>query len=275
MNINPEAKPGIGTTPQIIGRKAPLATARPSVQVTGSNRRIGPPRKIVAAPSMGNTPAEIKSIQRHLRGKFDPKALGGGVYAKWAMELRDDKGKPVPIGKDKRGRDIWKKGGASHSFVQNYGIMVRGFLQHLDTALNAHEQITEDDGTFHLIRDKSINTGNVLWAGPAVLKFGAGLGARDATDFDLQGAIMSGLEGVTTFNLVQEVAASSIYEFEAQVQNTTGGLFTIEEMGIFAQLTSNLNIVDVTTLIASDLTGSTAVADTLTVLGRYTFTFAV
>ncbi len=275
MDIKPEAKPGIGTTPQIVGR-------RPAVGVGARARIIGPgspllaPRKIVAAPSMGNTPAQIKSVQRHLRGKFDPKGLGGGILAKWALELRDDKGKPVPIGKDKRGRDIWKKEGASHSFVQNFGIMVRGFLQHLDTALQAHEQITEDDGTFHLIRDKSVNTGNNLYAtGAAVLKFGAGLGARDATDIDMQGAIMSGLEGVTTFNLVQEVAASSIYEFEGQVQNTTGGLFTIEEMGIFAQLTSNLGIFDVTTLIASDLTGSTAVADTLTVLGRYTFTFAV
>jgi hypothetical protein len=256
--------------------EAGLFVPRGTLSVAAQQRQ---PRKMIGNPST-MTPTQIRSIQRHLRRqdliRQGHKRLHGGIYARWSIELRDDKGRPVPMGKNKRGRDIWIKRGASHSFVQNYGLIIRDILQRLDADPNAKEQLTEDDGSFHLTRVKHPNVSNLTFAtGAGVMKFGAGSGARDATDFELQGAIMSSAEGIITFNLVQEVAASSIYEFEGQVTNNTGGLFTVEEMGIYAQLNSNLAVANVTTLIASDLTGSTAVADTLTVLGRYTFTFAV
>jgi len=267
-NIELRAKGLIGPPAVVVGRQA-----KGGVSMLEA-------RKLIGNPKLGHTPEEIRAIQRRVR-KLDernrPKgAMGEGVYARWALELRDKKGNAVPFGYTRKGKPIWKKQAPCHSFVHNFGIIVRSFLQHLDSAINVREQVTEDDGTVHNLRDKSGHTSNATFAtGPAVIKFGAGSGARDATDIDLQGAILASAEGVTTFNLVQETAVSTIMEFEGQVTNNTGGLFTVEEMGIYAQLNESDASANITTLICSDVTGSTAVADGLTILGRYTFTIAV
>ncbi len=236
-------------------------------------------RPLIATPSTA-TPVQIRAIQRHLRRlavrERHDKRLSGGVYAKWRLELRDPKGRPVPMGYTRKGKPIWFKEGPSHSFVHNFGIIMRGFLQNLDSAINVNEVITEDDGSTHTIRGKGAQTGNNPFrTGNGVMKFGNGSGARVASDTELQGGILASAEGTLTLALTGETSVSTVFTAEGQVTNNTGGLFTVEEMGIYAQLTDASAVTNVTTLLASDLTGSTAVADTLTVLGRYTFTIAV
>ena len=59
------------------------------------------------------------------------------------------------------------------------------------------------------------------------------------------------------------------------VTNGTGGVFNVEEMGLFAELTSDAAVTNRTTMMLRDLTGTVPVNNGQTIIGTWTFTIAV
>jgi hypothetical protein len=192
----------------------------------------------------------------------DPKGLG--MWAKWELEIR-------------RGSEILeKKEGPSHSFVRNFGKIVFGMFDHQD---DTHEVLTEIGGGSFSPRIKSAAdvTGNDQPVAAAVsrIRFGNSSAALDSTQTHLQGTILASTFGTMTFTQIAETSVHTQFRLDGQVTNNTGSSFTVEEMGMYARLYDKDDNSIKDTLVLRDLTGSTVVADTLTILGRWTFTLAV
>lgn len=166
--------------------------------------------------------------------------------------------------------------GPAHSFLQNYGRIVRGFIKG-ETSVN--ESLTDSSGVAREARIVSggLTGDNVPPVGQAGdIGFGNSNAALDSTQHELQGTIL-GKSPVTTTIIVED-STQSQWKHEGQVTNTTGGTFNVQEIGLYANLrdaiVAGAPIRQIMTMrdIVNPLV---AVGDTLTVLGRYTFTAAV
>lgn len=206
--------------------------------------------------------ADQKLILPERAGKLSgPEGLG--MWAKWEVEIRDGD------------RLLEKREGPSHSFVKNFGKMMRGLFNQPD---DVNESLTEFGGVGYPVREKSnaACTGNDQPMVPAAAKirFGDSLTALSSNQFNLQGTILSLTFGAVTTSLIVEDNVQTQFKSEGQVTNSTGGPFTVREMGLYSQVNSETNVVQ-DTLMLRDLTGAVVVADGLTILGRWTFTLAV
>jgi hypothetical protein len=204
---------------------------------------------------------------------------GMGVFAKFGVQVLDKAGKAVAFRHPKTGKMVKKLEGPSHSFTRAMGFFVRGFMQNLDSAINLNETLTADTGATFLVRLKSSGTmtGAIsIVTGAAKIKFGNSAAALASTQTNLQGLLLGLVtEAAVTTTLVVEDTTNTIFTVVGQITNTTGGSFTVEEMGLFPELNSTAGVGSNTTMFLRDLTGPVVVADTQTIVGTYTFTIAV
>lgn len=188
---------------------------------------------------------------------------GLGVWAKWEIEVRDGE------------RILEKREGPSHSFVKNFGKLIRNFF---DVRDNINEVLTERGGASFFPRVKSnpsCTGGDVrLISAAARIRFADSSAALNSNQTNLQGTILSLTYGAVTTSLIVEDATKTEFKSEGQVTNITGGPVTVQEMGLFSQINSEAGVSQ-DTLTLRDLTGPVVVADGLTILGRWTFTLAV
>jgi hypothetical protein len=188
---------------------------------------------------------------------------GLGLWAKWEVEIRDG------------ARLLDKREGPSHSFTKNFGKMMRGLFDHRN---DVNESLTDRAGAPFAVREKSNAscTGNdqTMCPSAAILRFGNSAAALDSNQFDLQGTILSLTFGATTTSLIVEDNVQTQFKSEGQVVNTTGGPFTVQEMGLYGNVNAEALVLH-DTLLLRDLTGPIIVANGLTILGRWTFTLAV
>jgi hypothetical protein len=211
------------------------------------------------------------------KGRIEATPAGMGVFAKWAVKVVDKAGKAVPFRHPVTKKMVMQIEGPSHSFTRNLGFFVRGFLNNVDSALNLNETLTEDGGGTFLARLKGGVTGNAACvSGLAKIKFGNSSAALSTTQFNLQGTILGPVtEGTVAVVLVVEDTVQTIFTCTGQVTNGTGGAFTVEEMGLFPELTSAANVLNNTTMMLRDLTGPVVVNNGQTIIGQYTFTLTV
>jgi hypothetical protein len=216
---------------------------------------------------------------RRAGGKRIPVTPAGmGVFAKFAIQLKDKDGQIVPFRNPLTGKMVRKMERPVHSFTRNFAFFQRGFLQNIDSALNLNETLTDDAGASFLCRPKSgLTTGNFsIITGLAKIKFGNSAAALANTQFNLQGTLLGPTtEAAVVVALVVEDSVQTIFTCTGQITNGTGGAFTVEEMGLFPELTDSLGTLNRTTMMLRDLTGPVAVANGQTIIGTYTFTIAV
>jgi len=217
---------------------------------------------------------------RRVNGKRIPVTPAGmGVFARFAIQLKDKDGQIVPFRNPLTGKMVRKMERPVHSFTRNFGFFQRGFLSNIDSALNLNETLTDDAGASFLIRLKS-STGLVgataVISGLAKMKFGNSNAALSNTQFNLQGTLLGPTtEAAVVVALVVEDSVQTIFTCTGQITNGTGGSFTVEEMGLFSELTDSAGTLNRTTMMLRDLTGSVIVNNGQTIIGTYTFTIAV
>lgn len=216
---------------------------------------------------------------RRIGGKRIPAIPAGmGMFAKFGIQVLDKAGKAVAFRNPRTGKMVKKIEGPSHSFTRAMGFFVRGIFQNLDSAANLNETLTVDSGGTYLVRTKSgtWTTNLSVVTGAAKIKFGDSSAALASTQVNLQGLLL-GLttEAACSITLIVEDTTNTIFTVVGQVTNTTGGPFTVQEMGLFPELNSTTGGSNNTTMFLRDLTGSVPVLDTQTIVGTYTFTIAV
>ena len=206
---------------------------------------------------------------------------GMGIFGKFAVELKDGSGRGVPFRNPVTGRSVRKLERPVHSFVRNFDFFIKGFLEHLDSALNQNVTLTDSSGAPYQPRIKG--NGSAGWpvsmslvSGLSRIKFGNSNAALDNTQTNLIGTLL----GITTFGsvivtLIGEDSVQTVFTVTGQVTNTSGGPFTVEEMGIFGLYADVAGNPNNETLILRDLTGTVPVANGQTIIGTYTFTIAV
>lgn len=171
---------------------------------------------------------------------------------------------------------VLRRGQPAHSFLQNYARMIRGFIQGFT---NINDSLTDSGGAARQARivtgsNEGSNVSPVGQAGD--IGFGDSNAALDSTQFELQGIIL-GKAAVTTTVIVED-ATQAQWKHEGQVVNGTGGTFNVQEVGLYANMRDAVvaggPIRQIMTMrdIVNPLV---AVGDTLTVMGRYTFTAAI
>lgn len=189
---------------------------------------------------------------------------GLGLWAKWEIELKDGE------------RIIERRAGPSHSFTKNFGKLIRGMF---DYSSEINEVLTERGGVTYSVKVRSnataTSTGPLNTAASRI-RFGNSSTALNSNQVDLQGTILSATFGAVTTTLTGsgESSTGTIFQSEGQVTNATGGSFTVEEMGLYSLLANESQVAQ-DTMLLRDLTGSVVVANTLTILGRWTFTLLV
>jgi len=210
-----------------------------------------------------------------------PTPAGMGIFGKFAVELKDPSGKVVPFRSPVTGRSVKKLERPVHSFVRNFDFFIKGFLEHLDSALNQNVTLTDSSGAPYQPRIKG--NGSTGWpssmslvSGLSRIKFGNSNAALDNTQTNLIGTLL----GITTFGvvivtLIGEDTVQTVFTVTGQVTNTSGGAFTVEEMGIFGLFADVAGNPNRETLMLRDLTGTVPVANGQTIIGTYTFTIAV
>lgn len=238
--------------------------------------------KEIVIPNMPMKEALEKGLMHPARGKGNRRLpavpAGMGVFAKWCIQIIDAKSKkPVYFKHPKTGRMVKKLEAPVHSFNRNFGFFVRGFLQNLDGTLNINETLTDDNGATFLARLKGGVSGNAAAiSGLAKIKFGNSSAALVNTQTNLQGTLLGPVtEGTVIVTLVVEDSVQTIFTVTGQVTNGSGGAFSVEEMGLFPELTSAANTLNNTTMMLRDLTGTINVNNGQTIIGTYTFTIAV
>lgn len=217
---------------------------------------------------------------RRVGGKRLPVTPAGmGVFAKFAIQVIDKAGKVVPFKHPVTGKMVRKMERPVHSFNRNFGFWIRGFLQNIDSAINQNETLTDDTGASFQCRlksDGSISGAAAIVTGLAKIKFGDSSAALQTTQFNLQGVLLGPItEAAVTVTLVVEDSVQTIFTVSGQITNNTGGTFTVEEMGLFPELTDTAAVGNRTTMMLRDLTGSVPVNDGQSIIGTYTFTIAV
>jgi len=189
-----------------------------------------------------------------------------------AIDLR-----PAVAGiQEKVAKLLHTQGQPAHSYLQNYARLVRGFING-DSTVN--ESLTDSGGAARQARIVSggLTADNVPPVGAAGdIGFGNSNAALDSTQFELQGIIL-GKAPVTT-TVIVENAVQSQWKHEGQVTNVSGVTFNVQEVALYANMRDAIvggaPIRQIATMrdIVNPLV---AVADGLTVQGRYTFTAAV
>jgi hypothetical protein len=193
----------------------------------------------------------------------------GGIWAKWGIQVIDPSKNII----------IAQKEAPAHSLVRNFGIFIRAMFDTPDGAVAPfNPDVTDITSVSRTIRVKSdsLHTSNVpVIGGSGTVRFGDSAVAEDSAQVNLQGTPMgSSPSGVLTETAISESTTGTTFTVQGQVVNDTGGLFTIEEIVILTRM----NDTSATTrdvMILRDLTGPVAVADGLTVLGRYTITINI
>lgn len=234
---------------------------------------------------------------RRVKGVLIPPVPKGmGVFAKIAVQVIDAKGAEllarakspadrariiarhaVEFKSPKTGKMVKLHEAPCHSFNRNWGFFMRGFMQNLDSALNVNETLTDDNGSTFLARLKGNLTGSTkIISALAKIKFGNSNAALVTTQTNLQGVLLGPTtEAACVVTLVVEDTVNTIFTVVGQITNGTGGVFTVQEMGLFPELTSQLNVQNNTTMMLRDLTGAVNVNNGQTIIGTYTFTIAV
>lgn len=188
---------------------------------------------------------------------------GLGIWAKWEIELRDG---------DKL---LSKREGPSHSFVRNFGKVMRGLFRYTDLV---NESLTERLGSSYFVKIKTNATATgtgALNTAASRIRFGNSAAALDSTQVDLQGALLGTFGAVTTsLTGSGESTTGTTFKCEGQITNITGSPFTVQEMGLYSLLANEAGVGQ-DTLLLRDLTGATIVADTLTILARWSFSILV
>jgi hypothetical protein len=200
-------------------------------------------------------------IPKHLEPKNKPK--GYGIWARYDVEVYDGN-KLIDV-----------VGGPSRSFVRNVGRLIRNILLVTSTT---NEDIIDSGGT---ARKPRIITGAITSGAESVIaaigniKFGNGTTAVNSAQFELTGTQLG--SGTVTTTQITENAAGSSWKHEASVVNVTGSPFTVNEMGLYTRLRrATLASQNDQCMLLRDLVSpGVVVADTLTILGRYTITVSV
>jgi hypothetical protein len=203
---------------------------------------------------------------------------GMGVFAKFAIQIMDKDGRIVPFRNPLTGKMVRKMERPVHSFTRNFGFFQRGFLSNIDSAINQNETLTDDTGASFLCRLKSGLTAgsSTIITGLAKMKFGNSSAALSNTQFNLQGTLLGPTtEAAVVVALVVEDSVQTIFTCTGQITNGTGGSFTVQEMGLFPELTDSTGTTNRTTMMLRDLTGAVVVNNGQTIIGTYTFTIAV
>jgi hypothetical protein len=221
---------------------------------------VYPPRKI-GKTKIGATPA------------------GYGVFAKWAIKILDEKGRQVSFRDPRTGKMVRKMESPVHSFTRNFGLFQRGYMLNNDSALNLNETLVDDGGAAFLCRLKSdgtmVGAASIL-TGLAKIKFGDSNAALSTTQFNLQGVLLGPVtEAAVAVALVVEDTVQTIFTVTGQITNGTGGVFAVEEMGLFPELNDTTGGSNRTTMMLRDLTGTVNVNNGQSIIGEYTFTIAV
>jgi hypothetical protein len=209
--------------------------------------------------------------------RFPAYPAGQGVFAKFVVQVLDKAGKPVLFRHPVTGRMVKKLERPCHSFVRNFGLFQRGYMQNLDATLNQNETVTDSAGAPFVVKLKGNGVAtNASISALAHIKFGASNAALDSAQINLQGVLLGPTTfGIVTVTLVQENTVSTIFTVAGQVTNGTGGVFTVQEMGLFGQLGAQDGTANHDTMLLRDLTGAVVVNNGQTIIGTYTFTIAV
>lgn len=235
---------------------------------------------------------------RRVNGKLIPPVPKGmGVFAKIALQVIDAKGTEllarakspaerarivarhaVAFKSPKTGKMVKVHEAPCHSFNRNFGFFIRGFMQNLDSALNLNETLTDDTGATFQTREKggSLTAATRIISTLAKIKFGSSNAALVTTQTNLQGVLLGPTtEAAVVVTLIVEDTVNTIFTVVGQITNGTGGVFTVQEMGLFPELQSQANVANNTTMMLRDLTGAVNVNNGQTIIGTYTFTIAV
>jgi hypothetical protein len=213
----------------------------------------------------------------------DPHPSGEGIFAKWAVRIVDKRGRTVPFRSPVTGKMVKRLDSPVHSFTRNLAFLMRGFLQNLDASINVNETLTDDAGNPFISRirsNSSISGSSAIVSATCKIKFGGSSAALDNTQFNLQGVLLGPTTEATCTITVAgggtgEDTTSTIFKVTGQITNGSGSSFTVREMGIFGELTSQSNVPNNTAMLLRDLTGDVVVGNTQTIIGEYTFTLAI
>lgn len=201
-------------------------------------------------------------------GKVIPLAPAGmGVFAKVGIKILDENGQVV--------KELEQP---CHSFTRQFGLWIRGMFQNAGATLNVNETLTDDAGATFLprIKGSGLTGSGASVTGLAKIKFGNSSSALSTTQTNLQGTLLGPTtEAAVTVTPVTEDSVSTVFTVSGQITNGTGGSFTVQEMGLFSELTDSSNTGNRTTMMLRDLTGSVVVNNGQTIIGTWTFTIAV
>ena len=239
----------------------------------------------------------LATPERRSQGKVIPAAPAGmGVFAKTCIQILNENGvkalaKAKPEDRARiisryatqfrnpiTGKMVRKLEQPCHSFTRNFGFWIRGLFQDAGATLNVNETLTDDTGATFLARQKASGLTGAAAAitGLAKMKFGNSSSALVTTQTNLQGTLLGPTtEAAVTVTLTVEDSTNTIFTVVGQITNGTGGSFTVQEMGLFPEMTSDGNVTNKTTMMLRDLTGAVVVNNGQTIIGTYTFTIAV
>jgi hypothetical protein len=239
----------------------------------------------------------LATPERRVRGRVIPAAPAGmGVFAKTAIQILNENGvkalekaapedrariiarHAVQFRSPRTGKMVRKLESPCHSFTRNFGFWIRGMFQNDGATLNVNETLTDDAGNSFTCRIKAtgLNGSNTSVSGLAKMKFGNSNAALSTTQTNLQGTLLGPTtEATVVVTLTVEDSTNTIFTVVGQITNGTGGSFTVQEMGLFSELTDSTPTTNRTTMMLRDLTGAVVVNNGQTIIGTYTFTIAV
>lgn len=203
---------------------------------------------------------------------------GMGVFAKIGIQIRDENGNVVPFKNPTTGKMVDSLDAPCHSFTRQFGLWIRGMFQNSGATLNVNETLTDDTGATFLprIKGSGLTGSGASVTGLAKIKFGDSSTALSTTQTNLQGTLLGPTtEAAVTVTPVTEDSTNTIFTVSGQITNGTGGSFTVQEMGLFSELTDSSNSGNKTTMMLRDLTGSVVVNNGQTIIGTWTFTISV
>ena len=190
---------------------------------------------------------------------------GGGIWARWEVKVRD-----------KSGIVVCHRKGPSHSFVRNFGLFIRAMFDNPPGAVNP--DLTDSGGTTRrprVIASGLSSSSTAVMDASAIMRFGNSAAAESSTQSDLQGLELESGATVTE-SLITEDTVETEFEIRGSVTNT-GGSFTVEELGLFGQISDATSATTREIMFLRDLlqTGPATVLNSQTIEGIYTFTIPV
>lgn len=145
-----------------------------------------------------------------------------GVLARYEFDVTDE-----------HGNVTFKQGGPSHSFLRNFGRVMRQIFL---VQSNTNDQVTDTGGVarFMSVMDNGIAEPFIAAAGQ--FRFGSSSAAVLSDQFDVQ-TFLSGAQTTTvSISNIIETGSQLQFQVDGSIQNTSGGNWAVTEMVLCANI---------------------------------------